>query len=196
MSQKILFVDDEPNVINSLRRTLQKESFEILSAFSGQEALQLLSEHIVDVVISDEQMPGMSGTELLSRISKSYPDTVRIVLTGNANIDMAVRAINEGQIYRFLRKPCHELELIAIIHAALQHREFLQKTKELLKLYRQQSGYVAQLENRFPGISDVQKDEKGTVVLTDIPDNYENLIKEIENELGKSRRKKQYQLLG
>lgn len=188
MLQKILFVDDEPNVIHSLKRILRKEPYQILWAYSGDEALHWLAQHTVDVVVSDAQMPGMSGTELLRRVSEKYPETIRIILTGNANIDMAIRAINEGQVYRFLRKPCHEWELVSTIRAALKQREFLMKTKQLLKLYRQQSDYVARLEQKFPGISEVEKDEEGVVILTDVSNSYDSLIREIEKEIINSKR--------
>ena len=122
MSHKVLFVDDEPKVTRAIKHTLRKENYEILSAVSAQEALGILERESVDVVVSDEQMPGMSGSELLARVCREYPDTVRIILTGQASLEAAVRAINEGEIYRFLEKPCDAEELATAIRQALQQR--------------------------------------------------------------------------
>lgn len=102
MPYKILLVDDEPHVTEALRRTLHTEPYEILSANSANEALQIPAREPVTVVISDERMPGMRGTEFLARVYRDYPETIRIMLTGHANLELAMRAINEGQIYRFL----------------------------------------------------------------------------------------------
>ena len=122
MKPKILLVDDEPNITQALTKRLRHEDYEILSAPSAEEALQILAREPIDVVVADEQMPGMSGSELLAVVSREYPDTVRIILTGQANLEAAVRAINEGQIYRFLEKPCAAEELAAIIRQAVQQR--------------------------------------------------------------------------
>ena len=122
MKPKILLVDDEPSITQALTKRLRQEDCDILSAPSAEEALQILAREQIDVVVADEQMPGMSGSQLLAVVSREYPDTVRIILTGQANLEAAVRAINEGRIYRFLEKPCDGQELAAIIGEALQRR--------------------------------------------------------------------------
>jgi len=122
MSPIILLVDDEPNVTHALIKTLRVEAYETLSATSAEEALQILAREPIDVVVADEQMPGMSGSQLLAAVCRDYPDTVRIILTGQASLEAAVRAINEGEIFRFLEKPCDGQELADTIHQALQQR--------------------------------------------------------------------------
>jgi len=87
MKSVVLFVDDEPSFTDSLKRILRKEPYEILSAGSADEALMILDGQVVDVVVSDEKMPGMSGSEFLSIVSKRYPETIRIMLTGHASLD-------------------------------------------------------------------------------------------------------------
>ena len=122
MMPKILLVDDEPKVTDALTKTLRNDEYEILSAHSAEEALQVLAREPIDVVVTDEQMPGMSGSELLARVCREYPDTVRIILTGHGSLEAAVRAINEGEIYRFLEKPCDAEQVDRVIRQALQQR--------------------------------------------------------------------------
>ncbi|MDH3748454.1 MAG: response regulator [Gammaproteobacteria bacterium] len=106
MSNKILFVDDEPNVLQSIRRSLRKQ-FDLDTAEGGEEALRMLKANgTYAVIVSDMRMPGMNGVELLSQARKDSPDTVRMMLTGNADQQTAVDAVNHGDIFRFLNKPC------------------------------------------------------------------------------------------
>jgi signal transduction histidine kinase/CheY-like chemotaxis protein len=123
MQPRVLFVDDEPRVTKALKRALREEPYTILTASSAREALQLLAHEPVDLVVADERMPGMPGSELLAWVCRTYPDTVRILLTGHASLETAVRAINEGGISRFLTKPCKEGELIFAIQQALQQKK-------------------------------------------------------------------------
>jgi response regulator RpfG family c-di-GMP phosphodiesterase len=135
MSDKILIVDDEAAVVASLKRTLFKE-FRVDTATGAQQALNAMeSSGPYAVVMSDLSMPGMNGIELLALVKKSWPDTVRILLTGHVEIDAAVRAVNHGYIYRFLTKPCPTDELVAALRAALDQyhqgiaeREVLEQT--------------------------------------------------------------------
>ena len=120
--QTVLLVDDEVNVTKSIIRVLHNEPWQILSAKTGREALDLMATTPVDVIVSDERMPGMSGVELLSAISKIYPETIRIILTGHANTELVFQAINDGAIYRFLTKPWDDAELISVISQALEKR--------------------------------------------------------------------------
>ena len=186
MSPKILFVDDEPNVTNALKHTLRKESYDILTALSGAEALEILQQQPVDVVVSDEKMPGMSGTVLLSVIRRDYPDTVRIILTGQADLEVAVSAINKGEIYRFLIKPCNGADLAFTIRQALQHRELIKESRKLLKIARQQSKFINEMEATHPGITEVKEDATGAVIINDSTEDVDELIREINIEVEKS----------
>jgi diguanylate cyclase (GGDEF)-like protein/PAS domain S-box-containing protein len=103
--QTLLIVDDEPNILTSLSRLLRREGFNILTATSPSEAFEHLAKHPVQVVLSDQRMPEMSGTEFFSRVRQLYPDTIRIVLTGYTDLDSVTGAINRGAIYKFLTKP-------------------------------------------------------------------------------------------
>lgn len=120
--QKILLVDDEPNIIKALSRVLQNEPWQVLTAKTGRQALELMASTPVDVIVSDEMMPGMSGVELLSAVSRIHPETIRIILTGHATTDLVFKAINDGAIYRFLTKPWDDQELLAVIRHAMEKK--------------------------------------------------------------------------
>ncbi|MCF6188243.1 MAG: response regulator [Desulfobulbaceae bacterium] len=133
MTDKLLFVDDEENVLQSMKRQLRKR-FPMQVALSGDEALQKLKEDgPFAVIVSDMRMPGMNGVELLSRVKNLYPDTVRIMLTGNADQETAMEAVNNGQIFRFLTKPCSTATLITALALAQRQHRLLTAEKELLQ---------------------------------------------------------------
>ncbi|WP_457577163.1 response regulator, partial [Desulfomarina sp.] len=119
-NETILFVDDEVNVLQSMKRQLRKR-FTVLTSESRADALALLKKQgPVAVIVSDMRMPGMDGIQLLSQVKALYPDTVRIMLTGNADQETAVEAVNTGQIFRFLTKPCSMSVLVSSLALALR----------------------------------------------------------------------------
>lgn len=122
---KILCVDDERNVLKSLRRLfMDEDDYEILLAESGEEGLEILAEEEdVRLVVSDYRMPGMNGVDFLSKVYESWPDTIRIVLSGYADTAAVVEAINLGRIYKFIPKPWNDEELKSTMAMALQHQE-------------------------------------------------------------------------
>ncbi|MEQ1802358.1 MAG: HD domain-containing phosphohydrolase [Gammaproteobacteria bacterium] len=130
---RVLFVDDEPNVLDSIRRQLRK-SVDIHTAASGDEALRLLKElGPVALVISDMRMPGMTGAELLTHVRSQYPDTVRMILSGQADLESTISAVNEGHIFRFLTKPCGEEALRAAVAAGVEQYELVTSRKDLVE---------------------------------------------------------------
>ena len=167
MSRKVLFVDDEPHVTQALKRALRKEPYELLSAGSARDALNMLSKETIDVVVSDEQMPGMSGSDFLAQVAEAYPDTIRIILTGHATMETAIRAINEGRVYRFMTKPVNEVDLVVTIRQALQHKEIMIKAVKLEEIAQRRGRALEDLERRYPGITSIKTDAKGTIVLDD-----------------------------
>lgn len=118
----ILFVDDEVAVLESLKRSLRREPFVIHVADSGRKALEMLQTTPVDLVVSDERMPGMSGAEFLTQVRERFPRTVRILMTGSASLQEATRAIDACDIYRFLSKPVAPDMMARTIHNAIQMR--------------------------------------------------------------------------
>ena len=132
MTNKILLVDDEPNVLEGFKRHLRK-SHDIELAVGGEAALLSLKEKgPFAVVVSDMQMPEMSGVELLSKVREIREQTVRIMLTGNADQRTAVDAVNEGNIFRFLNKPCPPEQLAQVLDAALEQHRLITAEEELL----------------------------------------------------------------
>ncbi len=118
--RSVLLVDDEKEALDSLRRVLGEHSYRIFTATSATTALDVLSRETIDLVISDESMPGMKGTELLAKIATEYPETTRIMLTGYANVAVAKSAINQGGVFRLLEKPCDATRLRSAVEAALE----------------------------------------------------------------------------
>ncbi|MEM8946928.1 MAG: HD domain-containing phosphohydrolase [Planctomycetota bacterium] len=132
ISQKVLLVDDDPNVLRGYKRNLRKQ-FEIETALCSEEALTAANFlGPFAVIVSDMNMPRENGVQLLQRFLKECPNSVRIMLTGNADQQTATDAINKGQVFRFLNKPCKSAELGEAITAAIEHHRLITAERELL----------------------------------------------------------------
>jgi len=188
MPHTVLFVDDIPSVTDGLKRALHREPYRVLSANSAKKGLQIIEEQSVDVVVSDELMPGMSGSEFLAEVCRRHPDTVRIILTGHANLTAAVRAINEGQIYRFLTKPCNRADLVLTIRQAVQQKALLTASRKLLKMIRRQSAVLEDLEAENPGITKLDRDNDGAIRIEDVAREPEPLLDALNAEIKRSQR--------
>jgi YesN/AraC family two-component response regulator len=145
----VLCVDDEHNVLHSLKRLLRKEAYRILTADSGETALKLLEQHQVHIVLSDQRMPGMNGTELLSRIKDLYPETLRIMLTGYTDVDSITESINKGHIYKFFLKPWNDHTLKLEIRQALEQYELIKANKRLDETVVQQNRQLKEINERL-----------------------------------------------
>ncbi len=129
MTCSILLVDDEPNLLHSLVRVLRKQPYHIYTAHCAEEALQIIKMRSVDLVVSDENMPGKSGTELLTWIAEHLSDVVRIVLTGQPSVPTTIRAINDAHVFRFFTKPCDVVQLALAIREGLELKDFLDQQR-------------------------------------------------------------------
>src|SRR5208282_4076352 len=118
----------------ALKRVLNDEPYLIYTAGSAEEGMLLLRTYPVTVVISDEEMPGIHGSEFLSLVHREFPDVIRIILTGHASVDAAIRAINEGEIYRFFTKPWNDPEIRFAIRAAVEKYDLEEENRNLLKI--------------------------------------------------------------
>lgn len=127
----ILLVDDEENILSSLRRLLRRDGYRILAATSAAEGLELLAKNPVDVIVSDQRMPAMTGVEFLRRVKTIHPHIVRIVLSGYTELQSITDAINEGAIYKFLTKPWDDEQLRANIEEAFRHKELADENRRL-----------------------------------------------------------------
>lgn len=156
IAKPILLVDDETKVLNSLTRTLSEENFDFIKTTqNGHDALEIIKNTAdLALIISDYRMPGMNGIELLSQVHKTSPDVTRILLTGAADLDMALDAINKGHIYRFLLKPCSEEVLVAAVKDGLRQNELITSEHDLLKktLYGSIKIMIDTLSVLSPGI--------------------------------------------
>lgn len=121
--QTLLLVDDEPAVLSALKRLLRRDGYQILTATSAREGFDLLATHEVQVILSDQRMPEMNGTEFLSRVRDLYPDTIRIMLSGYADLSSVTDSINRGSIYKFLNKPWDDEALRTGVREAFRHCE-------------------------------------------------------------------------
>jgi response regulator RpfG family c-di-GMP phosphodiesterase len=133
MTRKILFVDDEENVLSAYTRVLRKR-FQLETSLGGEEALDRIQrEGPFAVIVSDMRMPGMDGVQLLAKIKELAPDTIRVMLTGNADQQTAMDAVNQGAIFRFLTKPCDPETLASVLMAALEQYRLVTAEKILLE---------------------------------------------------------------
>ena len=136
LKPKILYIDDEQNNLTSFRAVFRRD-FKIETALSGDQALQLLKTHNFHIIVTDQRMPEMTGIEFLQIVKKSHPESIRILLTGYADINAVIDAINQGEIYRYISKPWNEQDLKQVLLQAyevhrlrLENEELTEKLKE------------------------------------------------------------------
>jgi two-component system probable response regulator PhcQ len=127
----VLFVDDEQDILEGIKRALRGALFEVVTATSASRAMQVFATTAVDVVVCDERMPGVSGTEFLHQVRRSHPDVVRIALTGESDLDRMTRLIRDGELYRFLSKPLDRSELLRTLDGAIGVRLRAQESARL-----------------------------------------------------------------
>jgi putative two-component system response regulator len=150
---KVLMVDDEINLLSSYRRLLN-ESFDLATAESGEKALELIeSAGPFAVIVSDYKMPKMNGVELLKQVRVMAPDTVRIMLTGQGDLNIAMEAVNQGNVFRFLVKPCPHEELVQSISEGLSQYEAASRQQEVLRQEVFEAFYQKNLQGTFKMIS-------------------------------------------
>jgi DNA-binding NtrC family response regulator len=170
---KILLVDDEANILKSLARVLRL--FDLTLASSGEDALNLAKQKAFDVVISDYRMPGINGIEFLSQFMLIQPDAMRIILTGYADLESTLTAINDIGVFRFINKPWNNFEIINAVERALELKWVLSENRRLANQVRKQQSRLNQqvailraLEDEEPGITKVNWAEDGSIILDDI----------------------------
>lgn len=129
----LLLVDDEPNILSALKRTLRREGYRILTASSAEEGLNLLAGNKVGVILSDQRMPQTTGVDFLRKVKMLYPETLRLVLSGYTELESVTSAINEGAIYKFLTKPWDDKPLRDNIRGAFEYYEMEQENQRLAR---------------------------------------------------------------
>ena len=137
--KRVLFVDDEENILRSLKRLFMAEDYEVITALSGAEGLTLLKGTEIPVIISDQRMPGMSGAEFLEKSREIASDSVRIILTGHADVEAAIGAINRGGAYRYVSKPWNDADLLLVVKEALDKYSLVRENRYLTELTLRQN---------------------------------------------------------
>lgn len=145
----VLFVDDEEHILKSLRRLFRKEGYEILAYSDPLRAVEVIREKEIDVIVSDQRMPGMSGAELLEEAHEANPDAVRIMLTGYTDLASAEDAINKGQVWRFLVKPWNDEDLRVTVRQAVNLVEMRRAQKRMVAQIRAQNAELARLNEQL-----------------------------------------------
>lgn len=161
----VLLVDDETNVLRALERALRKEPYTLLTAGSGDEGLKMLSARDVSIVVSDFQMPKMNGLEFLKKVKAAYPHILTIMLTGQGDLEVAVQAINEAGVYKFIQKPWNDQDFIVTLRRALESLDLIFERDRLLQKVKSRDAILNELEKKFPGITKVERDQDGYMIL-------------------------------
>ncbi len=164
---RILIVDDEEFVLNALERSLRLDGHDVVKYQDPVQAIEFLKEQEVDVIISDHLMPQMKGLDFLREAKALRPEAVRILLTGHADLQLALRAINEGEVYRFFTKPWDDETLRLDVRLAVENRRLRDENERLNREVDRQAAILADLERRYPGISSVRRSETGAVIIDD-----------------------------
>jgi len=163
----ILLVDDDPSVVSALRRTLVREGYELLSALDGESALTILQNRDVNLILADQSMPGMSGLDLLDHVRVHHPGVLTMMLTANSNIDVALYAMNNVGVYKFILKPWNPEHLRRLIHKALKRTALPSEHVAEGQCTRPRADILRKWEEACPGISEVERDASGNYLLED-----------------------------
>ena len=161
----ILLVDDEPSVLSALKRVLRPARYTILTAESGEAALDILASTEVDLIVSDMRMPNLSGAAFLARARALYPDTMRILLTGYSDIASIVEAVNEGGVYRYLNKPWDDHDLLMTIEQALEQRRLRGEAARLAALTEAQNETLRRFNTELETQVRARTEELGQTVM-------------------------------
>ncbi len=168
MNDRILLVDDEPNVLAALKRVFGDEPYEIVTAESAEKGLEEFAARPFKAVISDERMPGMDGAAFLAIVRERYPEVARILLTGYASIEATMKAVNNGEIYRFFTKPWDEFELKVAVRSAIDKYDLEAENRRLLKTVKRQAADLRALEVKYPGITRLDRSGSGSLLIPEI----------------------------
>ena len=143
MNRTVLFVDDETEIRNSIKRLLRKEPYEVIFASGADEALKILETGDVHLILTDQKMPGTSGVELLSTVKKRWPEIIRLLISGYIETELLMDAVNKGEIYRFITKPWNAENLKKFISEGLAHYDVLEQNRKMMSEVIQNGGFLS-----------------------------------------------------
>lgn len=151
----ILLVDDDPKVINSLKRILNKREYRLLSATTSKDAIHILQNNKIDLLICDQKMPGILGIEILKYSKTIQPDMIRILITGYSDIDVITQAINEGSIFYYFAKPWNNKEVISVVEKALEYKREQEGKKSLYDVLTFNKEHLMDVSNKLNFLNDL-----------------------------------------
>ena len=181
MQDTVLFVDDNGEILELFRHMLRNESYAVEIARTAVGAFEVLASRHIAVVVADEGMPGMSGTELLARVQLDYPEAVRVMVTGQACVEVAMRAINEGNVFRFLTKPVCMSDLIDTLRDAVATSQAASIPNVADPNARRRRSEIAQLESEWQGLTHVERDASGAIIVDETGDDLAEVLREVED---------------
>jgi len=166
--KNILVVDDEETVRQSLASVLQREGYLVHLAESGETGLRALKERPgIQLVISDHNMPGMNGVEFLKLVRERHPNVLRIMLTGDPDPQTIIRSINEGEVYRFIKKPWDNTMLRVTVYFAFETIQLEEENRRLIAALRRQMSFLRDMEKDFPYLAALTRDEDTAMLLAE-----------------------------
>ena len=164
MKHTILVVDDDELFIEYIQSVLSGESYNVITASSGQEGLEILKKQHASIVVSEYKIPIMSGLEFLEKVRIIYPDILTIMVTDQADIKLAIKAINEAGVYKFLLKPWDDMDFKNTIKKTLESLQVIKERDVLIRKVKTHEATLKDLEKRYPGITKVERDEDGCIL--------------------------------
>lgn len=170
---RLVLIDDDVNILNALKRVLRSTDWEVVTFSSPLNAIAELLADDVDLIMSDYRMPDMDGVAALNALRDTCPSAVRLLMSGHADLDGVLKAINQAEIYRFVVKPWDDADLIMTLESALKYQGMVQENSRLADLVRSQQDQIQRqqqelrrLEQESPGITRVDRDADGSIDLS------------------------------
>lgn len=164
MKHSILVVDDKELFIEYIQGVLSGENYNVITASSGKEGLEILKKQSVNMVISEYKIPLMSGLEFLEKVRIIYPDILTIMVTDQPDIKLAIKAINEAGVYKFLLKPWDDIDFKNAIKKTLESLQVIKERDGLIRKVKTHEATLNDLEKRYPGITKIEKDKDGYIL--------------------------------
>ncbi len=173
----ILIVDDEENVLKAIKRMFRPyKLINCITTSDPLEALEIINKKHIDLIVTDQRMPGLTGIDLLKKITPKHPDIVKIILSAYSDLNVILEAVNEVGVYKFILKPWNNEDFLLTVIRALEWKELVGKTKSLQEEIKKRDTILAYWEQKYPGITKVKTDENGEVYV-ELEENLEELLK-------------------
>jgi len=160
----ILVVDDDELFLEYIQRAFSSENYNVITATSGKEGLDILGKQRVSMVISEYKIPLMNGLEFLEKVRIIYPNILTIMVTEHADIELAIKAINEAGVYKFLLKPWDDIDFKNTIKKTLESLQVIRERDVLVRKVKTHEATLKELEKRYPGITKVERNEDGYIL--------------------------------